>query len=66
MGRGIDFVQLEIAFTPFEIFFRKIDAGGPSTRFGGTDREAAGIGEGVQDLGAGSRTREQREIGGAF
>src|SRR6185369_15660022 len=63
VSSGIEFVGSEIAFAPFEILFGKIDAGRPRACVGGANGEAAGIGEGVQDLGGGSGLLKQREIG---
>src|SRR5687768_8696156 len=60
---GIEFVEGEIAFAPFEIFFGEVEAGGAGTGEGGTNGKSAGVGEGVQDFLAVEAIREKCEAG---
>src|SRR2546422_9502570 len=45
----VDLVEREIAPAPLEVFARQIQTRGARARFGGAKREAAGVGEGVED-----------------
>src|SRR5882724_839251 len=45
----VDFVEQKIAPAQLKIFVRQIQTRGARARFGSAEREAAGVGEGVED-----------------
>ena len=51
--RGIKTVQREVAFAPFQIFLREIEACDSCAAQPGADGEAAGVGKSIEDFGSG-------------
>ena len=56
-------VGSEVSFSPFKIFPGQIDVNGPGAGFGRGYREAARVGEGVQDGCAGGGLHKERKTG---